>query len=94
VELLFLKIMTSESLKKIAFQGIDAVRPGVLLKPFLKYCDTRRAILVDGKWFEVKPKSTCCLVGFGKAVLGMAEELCNILGNDVINSGSSHCLTN
>lgn len=79
--------MLKDSLRRIALKAVEAVRPNTLLRESVKYSHTTNTLYVKEECFELKETSRCHVVGFGKAVLGMAEELYSIMGQEVITSG-------
>ncbi len=82
--------MSKDCLKQIALKAVEAVRPGALMRDCVKYSQRTQTIFVKDISFELKKTSGCHVVGFGKAVLGMASELYNIVGPGVISSGKTN----
>ncbi|CAK9803629.1 Glycerate kinase [Anthophora plagiata] len=71
-------------LKKMYFAGVHAVSPKTLIADKVKFKD--RVLYVENESFELK--ENIYLVGFGKAVMGMALVLEHMLG-DYLKKGTS-----
>ncbi len=69
--------MSIHCLREISLEAIASVHPSSLLRPFvqLRYSGNVSEVVVDGKSFSLNDSRGCHVVGFGKAVLGMAAEL-------------------
>ena len=69
--------MSIHCLREISLEAIASVHPSSLLRPFvqLRCSDDVSEVVVDGKSFSLNDSRGCHVVGFGKAVLGMAAEL-------------------
>lgn len=74
--------MSKEDLKDIFLKSVQSVQPQQLIKNELKLID--RHLVVRGESYELR--KPCHVVGFGKAVLGMATEVERVLG-DQLESG-------
>lgn len=70
---------TFQELKSIYASAVSAVEPRRLIREAVSY--DQRHLTVKGKTFELQGQ--CYVVGFGKAVLGMALEIQDILGQDL-----------
>jgi len=78
------KMFPSECLREIGLEAIRAVHPDNLVRPFVRLRQQQRedddsdgCVIVDvvDRTIRVDKKRGCHVVGFGKAVLGMAAEL-------------------
>ncbi|XP_011310909.1 glycerate kinase-like [Fopius arisanus] len=67
-------------LKQIFLVGLDSVRPPVLIRRKIKVTGT--SLHVDNKIFPLS--HNIYLIGFGKAVMGMAIEMEKLLGNKLV----------
>ena len=69
--------MSIHCLREISLEAIASVHPSSLLRPLvqLRCSDDVSEVVVDGKSFSLNDSKGCHVVGFGKAVLGMAAEL-------------------
>lgn len=70
---------TFQELKSIYASAVSAVEPRRLIRDAVRY--NQRHLTVKSKTFEIQGQ--CYVVGFGKAVLGMAVEIQDILGKDL-----------
>lgn len=73
---------TFQELKSIYASAVSAVEPRRLIRDAVSY--SQRHLVLKGQTFKLEGQ--CYVVGFGKAVLGMALEIQNILGKD-LNQG-------
>lgn len=71
----------SQPLSQIFMQGVAAVRPEKLLASAVRIEDDN--LIVNNNAFHIKKH--CYVVGFGKAVLGMAVQLEKILGSALLS---------
>lgn len=72
--------MTSDCLRQISLEAVRAVHPTSLIRQFVHlrriHDDENNVVLsIEGKTFRIDSERGCHVVGFGKAVLGMAAEL-------------------
>ncbi len=70
--------MSIHCLREISLEAIASVHPSSLLQPIVQLRsggDDVSEVVVDGKSFSLNDSKGCHVVGFGKAVLGMAAEL-------------------
>lgn len=74
--------MSNQDLRDIFLKSVQSVQPQQLIKNELKLTD--RHLVVRGESYELR--KPCYVVGFGKAVLGMAIEVERVLG-DQLQSG-------
>lgn len=70
---------SAQQLKEIFFKSLDAVLPTNLIRNEVQICKSH--LLVRGESFSLR--KPCHMVGFGKAVLGMAAEMENTLGSQL-----------
>ena len=71
--------MSIHCLREISLEAIASVHPSSLLRPLVQLLcggdDIVSEVVVDGKSFSLNDSRGCHVVGFGKAVLGMAAKL-------------------
>ena len=70
--------MSCQILREISSRAVDSVLPTTLIRSLVTLtCDENdvSSVNVDGQTFVLDDKRGCHVVGFGKAVLGMAAEL-------------------
>ncbi|XP_050300022.1 glycerate kinase [Anthonomus grandis grandis] len=68
------------NLRNLFLKAVESVKPNALIQNHIKLLDTNRLSINNQTISLSKP---CYAVGFGKAVLGMAIELENTLGNQL-----------
>lgn len=72
----FKRTMSIKDVKEIFQKSVEAVLPTQLIKNEVQVCN--RHLSIRGQSYELK--KPCYVIGFGKAVLGMALEIERILG--------------
>uniref|UniRef100_A0A1A8PK58 Glycerate kinase n=2 Tax=Nothobranchius pienaari TaxID=704102 RepID=A0A1A8PK58_9TELE len=77
----FCKMSMDSRARKVFAAAVEAVQPDTVIRKSIER--TEDSVLIDGRRFTLK--HNLHLVGFGKAVLGMAAEVERIVGDHLVN---------